>query len=482
MTEQENKKSADFFQNFKKFMHDNIYINKVPSYGNTIFYSFGIILITSFIILAISGVIMIFFGQSWWLTSFFGIYTRSVHMWAAQALLLFLFLHLFVTFATSAFKKKKLVWVIGGIMLLLFTIQAELGYTIRGDFSSQWRALAGADFWNANYLGAIFHTLNYGQVFNVHVIIIPLFLLALIALHYGIVKAKGISKPYRRNVKYKMVEANHKVLYLRAGIVTGAILLLGLFVQSPFIPVVTVQQVSQQQPNVFAQTLVGEFNHTSGTATYMKSIDPYKYNTRTVYIAKPYTAYLAVNPGRNELVLFNSESSAMQTKSINEAYDYFSNNKSIDLENGNHLVSVISSLVMLGRSGLYDAQMKNDLQGDNPTYLYRLLSDTGYLNKKADKLGLSMMDYGALKDEKGEGIWPPNSWWMAPFEILGNTLLKNDPQGAKHEGESLGLFILILATLPWIPYVNRIPEWFGLYKLFWRTEKNRKRKRNRKRK
>jgi len=252
---------------------------------------------------------MVFFSQSWWLTNPIGIYFRSVHMWAAQAFLFFLILHLLVTFSTSAFRKKKLPWVIGSIMLFLLVIQTELGYSLRGDFSSQWRALQGADFWNGNYLGHFFNMLNYNQVFGVHILLIPLALLLLVTLHYGVVRKRGISKPYRKDIKYKMVEANHTVLFIRAGIVAAAILALGFFIQSPFVPQVTAQQIAQQQPSVFAQTLIAEFNHTSDTATYMDSIDPYNYNTREIYVTQPYAQYLTIRPGKNYLDVFNSEPS-----------------------------------------------------------------------------------------------------------------------------------------------------------------------------
>ena len=472
MKDGKGKKKVQFFSDIKSILHDNVYINKVPSYGNTIFYSFGFILITLFLLLAISGTLMAFFTQPWWLTSSLGIYVRSVHMWAAQAFMLFLVLHLFVTFSTSAFRKKKAVWLAGAIMLFIFVVETELGYGLRGDFSTQWRALQGADFWNGNPLGSVLNMLNYSQVFSIHVLIIPLTVLVLIALHYGIVRKRGLSKPYRKGVKYKMVEASHKSLYLRASIVVAVVLILGFLVQSPFVPPVTVQQISQQQPDVFAQTLVQEFNYTSDTATYQNTVDPYTFSTRNVFVIQPYEEFISVHGGKDLIPVFNAENSSVQNQNINGAMDYFSGNGTINLsENANPLIPVMSSLVVMGQSGLYDAKMKADLTGDNPTYEERILSDTGYMDEKADGLGLSLENYGMIKDEAGGGILPPNSWWMAPFNILDNTILANDPNQDRDGGEIVGLVMLILATLPWIPYFNRIPDWLGLYKIFWKTEK-----------
>ena len=95
------------------------------------------------------------------------------------------------------------------------------------------------------------------------------------------------------------------------------------------------------------------------------------------------------------------------------------------------------------------------------------------MDKKADSLGLSLENYGMIKDEKGAGILPPNSWWMAPYNLMDNTIMKNDPNADRDGGEIIGLFILFLATLPWIPGVNKIPDKLKLYMLFWRRKKNR---------
>lgn len=455
----------------KKFFHDNVYINKVPSYGNTLFYSFGFILITLFILLGVTGTIMVFFNKPWWLTSPFGIYLRSIHMWAAEAFILFLLLHLIVTFSTSAFKKKKLVWVAGSLLFILFIIQTEFGFSLRGDFSSQWRALQGADFWNGNLFGHMINPLNYSQIFGIHILIIPLFVILLVILHYGIVRARGISKPYKKTVKYKMVEANHNSLYLRALIVVVVVLILGFLIPSPFLPSVTVKEISTQNPSTFAQTLIAEYNHTSSTATYQNTVDPYTFNTRTVYVTQPYNEYIQIENSAKTFPNAASDSSALQNSVIDEANSYFAQNGSINVSSSNPLISIASALTIMGQNGMYDSYLKSISTGDNPTYKDRLLSDTGYMDAKAESLGLSLENYGMIKDEEGAGIYPPNSWWMYPFNLLDNTILKNDPNQDADGGLIIGILILLLATLPWIPYVNQIPDKLKLYRLFWREEK-----------
>ncbi len=459
-----------FISDIQKVLHDNIYMNRVPSYGNTVFYSFGLILMTCLILLTVSGVVMLFFGQSWWLTNPVGVYFRSVHMWATQALLLFLVFHMFVTFSTSAFRKRKLVWLLGSLMLFIIFVQSELGYGIRGDFSSQWRSLQGADFWNGNPFGAVLNTLNFGQIVGVHTVLVPLLLLFLASTHYLIVRTRGLAKPYRKDIEYKMVEADHTVLYIRGGAVVAVILLLALFVPSPFIAPLTIQEVAQQNPGAVAQTLILEFNRTSDTATYSNTVNPYAFDTREVFVSVPYGQYVNASGAADSLAAFYSQGSAAQQRDIEDAYDYFSTNTTSAPASSNPLVSVTGTLVSIAQSGVYEAQLRSYFAGNDQTYVNRFLSDTGAMDEKAGGLGLSLEDYGMLKDERGGGLLPPNSWWMAPFNILDNTLLKGDPNQDRDGGEIIGLLSLVLVSLPWLPYVREIPDALGLYKLFWRAK------------
>ena len=162
----------------------SIMIKDVPSYGNKLFYSLGFLSMTSFLVLIITGTIMALNGPTWWLTSSLGGYLRSVHLWATQAFVLFILLHLLVVFFTSGFKKpRRLTWVLGVLMLFTVLVETEFGYVLRGDYSSQWRSLQGADFYNGSGLGKLINPLNFLQIYGIHIVVIPLTLLGLLGLH-----------------------------------------------------------------------------------------------------------------------------------------------------------------------------------------------------------------------------------------------------------------------------------------------------------
>jgi hypothetical protein len=62
------KDLKSFFKPLADLMHDQ-YIKYVPSYGNSFFFTIGIYLLELFVILAITGMVMLIFGPYWWDTN-----------------------------------------------------------------------------------------------------------------------------------------------------------------------------------------------------------------------------------------------------------------------------------------------------------------------------------------------------------------------------------------------------------------------------
>ncbi len=176
------KTNDSFLKSIKELLHEQ-YIKYVPSYGNSFFFTIGVYLLELFIILAVSGTIMLIFGPYWWDTTAIGTFFRSIHLWTAEAFVTLMFIHLFVNFSTSAFKKKKIVWILGSLILLLVLLEFAFGVGLEGGLLSQWNDKAGADLWNGLGLGFWINPLNQGAVLGWHVAIVPLLLIILIFMH-----------------------------------------------------------------------------------------------------------------------------------------------------------------------------------------------------------------------------------------------------------------------------------------------------------
>lgn len=461
-TSQENKSLSSIFS--------DLMLQTVPSYANKIYYSLGFLSMTSLVVLILTGMVMVSFGPDWWLTTSLGVYFRSIHLWATQAFIFFIFLHLLIVFLTSGFKgPRKLTWILGSLMLFFVFAEAEFGYILRGDFSTQWRALQASDLYNGAGIGAFINNLNSTQIYGIHIVFLPLLILALLFGHYLLIKIRGIAKPYRSDVPANMVRANHNILFLRGAVLVVAILVLAFFFSSPFIAPYSVKDIAKKDPSLIAKTLVGEFDRTSDTAVYLDSINPYTYDTRQIYIELPYQKYLFLHPGRDYYAAFNSEDQKSQGENLKAAAEYFDKNGQLNESfSTNPVISVISSLILMGQSGLYEDSLKGTSISKGTTYATRFLADTGILEAKAEDLKITTPDYGMVKEESG--IFPPGAWWLTPIGVLNHTVLSNDESGDRDGAIILGLAVLLLIAFPYIPFLNRIPEKLPFAKWIWQSK------------
>lgn len=457
-----------------KALNDTM-IKEVPSYGNKFFYSLGFLSMISFVVLIVTGTIMTFYGPTWWLTSGAGKYLRSVHLWATQAFVLFILLHLLIVFFTSGFKKpRRLTWVLGVLMLFVVLAETEFGYVLRGDFSSQWRGLQGADFYNGSGLGHWVNPLNFGQLYGVHIVVIPLVLLGLLFLHYLLVRVLGIAKPYRQDVQVRTVPANHALLFTRGGVLIVLILGLAAFLPSPYLKPTTIESIVHEDPNLISKTLVAEFDGTSDTATYLDNIDPYTYNTREVYVTAPYKQLLQTQlHATDQLALFNAEPDATQKAQLKAASDYYGQDKPDPRKlPKSPVTAVVGSLTAMVEAGLYEPALAgaNSSNGtaDHTTYVTRFLADTGAPEDRATALNITTDQYGMIREETGHA---PGAWWLSPIGVLNHTVLSGDDNGDRDAAIIFGSLLLTMLAFPFIPYVNQLPDKLKVYKLIWHEKR-----------
>ncbi len=453
-------------------------IQKAPSYANKFFYSLGFLSATSLLLLIVTGVFLGINGPSWWLTNPTGEYFRSIHMWSTQAFVLFISMHLLIVFLTSAFKKpRRLTWVLGVLMLLFVVLEAEFGFVLRGDFSSQWRSLQGADFYNGSGLGYWLNTLNYQQIYGIHIAAIPLLILALLFGHYLLVRVRGIAKPYKKEIVVKTVPANHTLLFARGGVLIVLVLALAFIFPSPYIKPITIQEVATGDPGAVATTLLKEFDGTSDTAGYVDNIAPYTYSTRQVYIYAPYEHLAQLNNqanSTNQVTVFQAETTDAQNQQLSDATAFLSkwDGKS-QIKSTNTVVMIISQLVGMAQAGLYEpvvaASNAQASPGNTTTYVTRFLSDSGVLADTAASLSLTTDQYGMLHEEAGSA---PGAWWLAPIGILNHTILAGDSNGDRDAALIFGSFFMLMIAFPFIPILNQIPDKLKIYKLIWRDKKS----------
>ncbi len=169
---------------------------ELPEYASGLLYTLGSLTASSFVVLVLSGVIMAANGPQWWTISAVGFYLRGIHFWSVQAFFFFMILHLLRVFFSGAWRGgRERTWLLGTLALLLAVPTAFTGYLMRGDFYSQWNAVQSKDGLNA--LGfAWFNPLNAGQMYGLHVVVMPMILGGVIAVHIAFIRIKGVVPPY----------------------------------------------------------------------------------------------------------------------------------------------------------------------------------------------------------------------------------------------------------------------------------------------
>lgn len=442
-------------------------IHVVPSYGNGFFFTIGVYLLEMFAVLAVTGMIMLIFGPYWWDLSSVGTLIRSIHLWAAEAFVTLIFIHLLVNFSTSAFIKKKLMWIIGSIMLFLVLLQFAFGLGLEGGLISQVNDQAASDLWNGMGLGFWVNPMNQGAVLGWHVAIVPIILAGLMILHYTIVRKRGVNTPYRKDIPYKMVAADHRRMYKRMAYILGAVVVFAVVFSSPYVPPLTISQAANSQPPAVASTFLSEFNYSSATATYLDTINPYTFSTRSVYVSVPYAYYVNLTGSTNYEAALLGYSPPVRNAMLNSAFAYFENNGSVSAgaNSSNPAIAMASQLTLMAQKGDYQPVLQSEASsGLDETYVLRFLVDSGALNASAFQNGFGVPQYGMLL--VGSPPWSLQ-YWLLPYNAMEIVTANTPWWGDLENGVVAFIVFLVLLTFPFIPGLKKLPDKLKMYKLFW---------------
>jgi quinol-cytochrome oxidoreductase complex cytochrome b subunit len=139
----------------------------------------------------------------------FGWLIRSMHHWAANLMLVFLVLHLLRIFAQAAYKyPREITWIVGGGLLLITIGFGFTGYLLPWDQRAYWATVVGTEIAGAVPLigsslllllrgGAEVGEATLARFFGIHVLVLPLLLGGLVALHLLFVHQQGLANPKR---------------------------------------------------------------------------------------------------------------------------------------------------------------------------------------------------------------------------------------------------------------------------------------------
>jgi ubiquinol-cytochrome c reductase cytochrome b subunit len=180
----------------RSFPPDKLLPDRQPSYVASWIYVFGVLTLAGLAVVIASGLVLVVKGPSWWQVSSVGLFVNSLHLWSVELFFFFMVIHLWGKFAMAAWRgRRRATWVTGVIAFVTSVGAAFTGYLSQQNFDTQWIATQGKDGLNAVGIGAEFNILNFGQMLIWHVLLVPLILSFLVAVHVLLVRRRGVVHP-----------------------------------------------------------------------------------------------------------------------------------------------------------------------------------------------------------------------------------------------------------------------------------------------
>lgn len=167
-----------------------------PAYVASWIYVFGVLALTAFVVVCVSGLVIALKGPTWWQVSSRGHFVNSLHLWSVELFFFFMVVHLWGKFFMAAWRgRRALTWMTGAVTFLASIGTAFTGYLVQQNFDSQWISTQAKDGINATGIGAFWNVLDFGQMLLWHVALLPLAVSVLIVLHILLVRTSGVVPP-----------------------------------------------------------------------------------------------------------------------------------------------------------------------------------------------------------------------------------------------------------------------------------------------
>jgi hypothetical protein len=496
-----------------------------PSYVASWVYVFGVASVAALVVVIASGVIIALGGVDWWHTNPAGHFFNSLHLWSVELFMAFMVIHLWAKFFMAAWRGRRArTWITGILAFVASVVEAFTGYLSQQNFDSQWIATNGKDAFNAAGVGGIFDLMNFGQMLLWHVVLMPLVLVSVIALHVLLVRYRGVVHPFParsgRDATGTALDGPAPRLDRRAlaradraewrgprrgydllreavaaiAVVAAATAALAGALSSPDVAAVTIQKWATADPSGFVGTAAAELAGTSLTATYGP---PYNNGHAAVQRLgfSPQTWLGVVQPidASDAFVIAPLKAAAPQSGPLQAAlaawaaassdqqntwsgnYATAASNVSISpdgtptVKPGNYgpVPQLMSAELAVARSGGLDASLlaRQPFYGTNFTRPLLFLADGGYYAAQAAAQHLQGNQWGVMNET---GSYPGQPWlWLYQlwYHLPGFDHSTNVDLIAIY---LTGVATLLLLLIPFIPGLRDLPRLIPLHRLIWR--------------
>jgi quinol-cytochrome oxidoreductase complex cytochrome b subunit len=170
--------------------------DRQPVFVGSWVYIFGVVAIAGLIWVVGSGVVLALFGPQWWHQSGVGRFVNSLHLWSVQVFFIFMVLHLWGQYFMAGWRDGRApTWMIGVVIFAFSIVTAFTGFISQQNFDGQWIAVNAKDATNSAGIGSFFNVLNFGQMYGLHIVLLPMLVATLVAVHVLLVRVHGVVRP-----------------------------------------------------------------------------------------------------------------------------------------------------------------------------------------------------------------------------------------------------------------------------------------------
>jgi hypothetical protein len=294
-----------------------------------------------------------------------------------------------------------------------------------------------------------------------------------------------------RKAPYDLV----KEVLAALAVVSVLVLVLALVLSSPDEPPLTLQSVSHDTPQIFTQTALDELDGNSPVAGYgppynngtgsVQSIGPISLqklfgvripvDTAQDYVLGPLTQAALTSPAVQTALKHFESATAKQQADWESAYNTALGKAK---EQGTTLSvpacacgpvpAMMLALLRLGQSGAMDGLLLTSGHFFQTDYTRPLLfmQNTAVANRAA-VFNLQGSQWGVMNET---GNYPGQAWlWL--YTLLYQIPPYTTAWAANADAAAVvtvTVLTVILMFLPWIPGLNRLPRYLGVYRLIWR--------------
>jgi len=197
-------------------------------------WAMGMVLAITFGILLVSGIFLLMYYQPNVATAFdsvnytimqeveFGWLWRHVHAVAASVVFLIIYIHMFTGIYYGSYKKgREVIWISGMLLFVAFSAEAFSGYMLPWGQMSYWAGMVITNLFSLGSLevNSLVEWIRGDYVpaqafldrfFMLHVLLIPLAILALIGIHFGALRIPHVNNQNGEEIDFKAEAEKYK--------------------------------------------------------------------------------------------------------------------------------------------------------------------------------------------------------------------------------------------------------------------------------